>query len=83
MSLRDRCVTKWSPTPDDPLNGCADRTRRLYALIVAEPGINQRIAFKSVGFGEGAAGVTTLVSRGLVEVRQDDRCMNYLWPVSR
>lgn len=82
MGLRDTPVTKWSPTADDPLNGCRDKTRRLYAVIVAEPGIRQKEAFTRAGFGDGSS-VGVLVDRDLIEVRQDEHFNNYLWPLER
>ena len=83
MSLRELRMTAWSPTPDDPLHGCNNKTRWLYDLVKSEPGIGQHVAATRMGTTSVQSAVATLVHRDLIEVRQDDRYYNFLWPLER
>lgn len=84
MTLRTKPrVTKWSPTADDPLNGCGNKVRWLYDLVKANPGIGESVAAARMGLKNAQASVATLSGRNLIEIRQDERFQNFLWPVSR
>jgi hypothetical protein len=81
--VRGRAYTK-APTAADPLNGCADSTRKLYAIVIAEPGVGQTAAGSRVGIGSPDGNVATLIDRGLIEQRQEPVGSSYrntLWPL--
>ncbi len=65
MTLRDIPKGPWTPTAENPLRGCADGTRRLYAVILEEPGIAKAEAGRRAGIVPDGP-VSTLISRDLI-----------------